>query len=76
MESYKNTVTNLMFPRCYYIRDETDYDAFMEDYRITASIGVIETIVQSIEGSKKIFSESDNIRINFINPYYNNNDSD
>lgn len=62
-----------MFPRCHYIRDETDYDAFMEDYRITAFTGVLEMIVLSIEDSKKIFSESGKVRINFINPYDKNN---
>lgn len=59
--------TNLIFPRCHYIRGEKDYDAFIVDYIITALTGVLEIVVQSIENSKEIFSESGDVRMNFPN---------
>lgn len=64
----KNVETNLIFPRCHHIREEKDYDAFIADYIITALIGVLEIIVQSIENSNEIFSESGNVRISFVKP--------
>lgn len=73
----KNIDTNLFFPRCHHIRGEKEYDIFVTDYIITALTSVLEIVVKSIENSNKIFSESGNVRINFINPHIIvNNDKD
>lgn len=50
-----------MFPRCHYIRNEKDYDAFLEDYILTALIGTLKIIVHAIEKNKRIFSENGNV---------------
>lgn len=55
-----------MFPRCHYIRNEADYDAFMEDYITTALIGTLKTIVQAIGENKKILSSNGNVRFSLI----------
>lgn len=57
--SFKNM--NLMFPRCHYIRNEKDYDAFMEDYVLTALVGTLKIIVHAIEKNKNIFSINGNV---------------
>jgi len=61
LESYKNAVTNLMFPRCHYIRSEADSDAFVEDYITTALVGTLKIIVKSIENNKRIFNANGNV---------------
>jgi len=53
-----------MFPRCHYIRNEVDYDAFLEDYIITALVGTLKIIIQAIEKNKRIFSETGNVSRN------------
>ncbi|KAL5245423.1 hypothetical protein ACI65C_012833 [Semiaphis heraclei] len=67
LESYKNADTNLMFPRCHFIRTEADSDAFVEDYITTALVSTLKIIVKSIENSKKIFDANGNIPYNIIN---------
>ncbi|CAH1731116.1 unnamed protein product [Aphis gossypii] len=66
LELYKNSVTNLMFPRCHYIRSEADSDAFIEDYITTALVSTLKIIVKGIENNKKMFSSNGNIPYNFI----------
>ncbi|XP_060868327.1 tubulin glycylase 3A-like [Metopolophium dirhodum] len=66
LESYKNAVTNLMFPRCHYIRSEADSDAFVEDYITTALISTLKIIVKAIENNKKIFTTNGNIPYTII----------
>ncbi|VVC38473.1 Tubulin-tyrosine ligase/Tubulin polyglutamylase [Cinara cedri] len=66
LEPYKYAVTNLMFPRCHYIRNKSDYDAFLEDYIITALIGTLKIIVQAIEKNERKFSEKGNIPYDMI----------
>lgn len=56
-----------MFPRCHYIRNQTDYELFLEDYITTALIGTLKIIVQSIEDNKIIFSKSGNVSVNLSN---------
>lgn len=66
LELYKNTLVNLMFPRCHYIRNQTDYAIFLEDYIITALTGTLKIIIQSIEENRIIFSKSGNVSVNYI----------
>ncbi|CAI6354325.1 unnamed protein product [Macrosiphum euphorbiae] len=66
LESYNNSETNLMFPRCHYIRSEEDKDAFVEDYITTALISTLKIIVKAIENNKKIFNANGNIPFKMI----------
>ncbi|XP_025191717.1 tubulin glycylase 3A-like [Melanaphis sacchari] len=66
LEYYKNSVTNLMFPRCYYIRSEADRDAFVEDYITTALVSTLQIIVKAIENNRNIFTINGNIPYNII----------
>lgn len=56
LEPYKHTVSNLMFPRCHYVRTEEDYDAFVNDYVTTALVGTLKIVVQAIGKNRTIFS--------------------
>lgn len=69
-EYYKNSVTNLMFPRCHYIRSEAGIDAFVEDYITTALVSTLKIIVHAIENNKMIFSANGNVSFNFIVTVY------
>lgn len=67
LKSYKNTSNTsnkLMFPRCHYIRNETDYDAFMEDYITTALIGALKFIIQTTEKNRPILFHKDSVSFN------------
>lgn len=64
LERYKNTVSNLMFPRCYYVRGNAGYNLFMEDYITTALTSTLKIIVQSIEENKMMLSENGQVRGN------------
>ncbi|XP_029348656.1 tubulin glycylase 3A-like isoform X1 [Acyrthosiphon pisum] len=66
LESYKNAETNLMFPRCHYIRTEADSDAFVEDYITTALVSTLKIIVKSIENNKNMFTADGNIPYKLI----------
>ncbi|XP_060881988.1 tubulin glycylase 3A-like [Metopolophium dirhodum] len=66
LESYNNAETNLMFPRCHYIRSEEDKDAFVEDYITTALISTLKIIVKAIENNKRIFTANGNIPYKMI----------
>ncbi|KAE9521600.1 hypothetical protein AGLY_018004 [Aphis glycines] len=66
LECYKNVKSNLMFPRCHYIRSEEDKDAFVEDYIITALISTLKIIVKAIENNIRIFTENGNIPFKMI----------
>ncbi|CAI6344638.1 unnamed protein product [Macrosiphum euphorbiae] len=66
LEYYKNSVTNLMFPRCHYIRSEADSEAFVEDYITTALVSTLKIIVQAIENNKVIFTANGNIPYTII----------
>jgi len=66
LESYKNVQTNLMFPRCHYIRNEADSDAFVEDYIITALVSTLKIIVKAIENNKRIFNVNGNVSFDLI----------
>ncbi|XP_022176617.1 tubulin glycylase 3A-like [Myzus persicae] len=66
LESYKNAETNLMFPRCHYIRTEADSDAFVEDFITTALVSTLKIIVKAIENNKRMFTENGNIPYEFI----------
>ncbi|XP_026821173.1 tubulin glycylase 3A-like [Rhopalosiphum maidis] len=66
LESYKHFVTNLMFPRCHYIRSDADSDAFVEDYITTALVSTLKIIVKAIENNKTIFTSNGNIPYNLI----------
>lgn len=73
LENHKNTATNLMFPRCHYIRNEADYDAFLQDYIITALVGTLKIIAQAIEENKRIFSENGSVSYNSMSVNYGRN---
>jgi len=64
LESYKNAETNLMFPRCHFIRNEADSDAFVEDYITTALVSTLKIIVKAIESNKKMFAANGNVSFN------------
>lgn len=66
LESYKNSETNLMFPRCHFIRSEEDKDAFVEDYITTALISTLRIIVKAIENNKRIFTLNGNVSFNLF----------
>ncbi|XP_025195685.1 tubulin glycylase 3A-like [Melanaphis sacchari] len=66
LEYYKNSVTNLMFPRCHYIRSEADIEAFVDDYITTALISTLKIIVLAIENNKMIFTKNGNIPYTLI----------
>ncbi|CAI6373504.1 unnamed protein product [Macrosiphum euphorbiae] len=66
LESYKNAETNLMFPRCHYIRTEADSDAFVEDYITTALVSTLKIIVKAIENNKNMFTTDGNIPYKLI----------
>lgn len=66
LESYKNGESNLMFPRCHYIRTETDSEAFVEDYITTALVSTLKIIVKAIENNRRIFSTKGNVYFNLI----------
>ncbi|KAE9542612.1 hypothetical protein AGLY_002523 [Aphis glycines] len=65
-EYYKNSVTNLMFPRCHYIRSEAGIDTFVEDYITTALVSTLKIIVHAIQNNKMIFSANGNIPCTII----------
>lgn len=73
LEYYNNSVTNLMFPRCHYIRSEADSEAFVEDYITTALVSTLKIIVQAIENNKMIFTANGNVSLNFIVRLFKNN---
>lgn len=75
LEPFKNAVTNLMFPRCHYIRNKQDYNIFMDDYMVTALVSTLKIIVQAIEKNKIIFSENGNVSNNSINCIYCRNNT-
>ncbi|CAH1731502.1 unnamed protein product [Aphis gossypii] len=66
LQCYKNVKSNLMFPRCHYIRSEEDKVAFVEDYIITALISTLKIIVKAIENNIRIFTENGNIPFKMI----------
>jgi hypothetical protein len=55
-----------MFPRCHYIRNEADNDAFVEDYITTALVSTLKFIVKAIENNKRIFTANGNVSLNLI----------
>ncbi|XP_060851495.1 tubulin glycylase 3A-like [Rhopalosiphum padi] len=66
LEYYKNSKTNLMFPRCHYNRSKVDIEAFVEDYITTALVSTLKIIVQAIENNKMIFTANGNIPYTII----------
>jgi len=55
-----------MFPRCHYIRNEADSDAFVEDYITTALVSTLKIIVKAIENNKRIFNVNGNVSFDSI----------
>jgi len=74
LESYKNAQTNLLFPRCHFIRTEADSDAFVEDYITTALVSTLKIIVKAIENSKKIFDANGNVSQFIVTLLYKNHE--
>lgn len=71
LENYKHTVSNLMFPRCHYIRTNEDYDAFVDDYVTTALIGTLKIVVKAIGKNRTIFSLNGTVSVGRHSPAFN-----
>lgn len=63
LKPFNNSVPNLMFPRCHYIRNDVHYNAFVEDYIITALVGTLKIIVTAVEKNKRIFTENGKVSL-------------
>ncbi|XP_050527779.1 tubulin glycylase 3A-like [Daktulosphaira vitifoliae] len=67
LEPYLDKLSNIMFPRCHYVRGKADWDKFLKDYYMTALIGTLKTIVEAIENKKVLFSKEGDLPYEMIN---------
>ncbi|RZF46016.1 hypothetical protein LSTR_LSTR004729 [Laodelphax striatellus] len=59
-------ISNTLFPRCYNISCDDDLAAFVNDFRLTACISLLNLLTSGIDNGKQLFSEEGKVPLNAV----------